>query len=48
MKDMKTRTVMEGTMRSSRERMRRDRNMSIIDAIKKIVRRVKQKRSVEV
>lgn len=46
---MKKRIVMEGTMKSSRERMRREvtMNISILDAIKNILRRVKQKRKLE-
>lgn len=46
---MKKRTVMEGTMESSREIMRREvtTNISILDAIKNILRRVKQKRKLE-
>jgi hypothetical protein len=37
-------------MRSSRETMRREveTNISILEAIKKIVRRIKQKRNVEI
>ena len=48
--DMKKRTVIEGTMRSSRETMRREveTNISILNAIKKIVRRIKQKRNAEI
>jgi hypothetical protein len=47
---MKKRTVMEGTMESSREIMRREvkMNISILDTIRKILRIVKQKRSTEV
>ena len=50
MEDMKKRTVIEGTMRSSRETMRREveTNISILEAIKKIVRRIKQKRNAEI
>jgi hypothetical protein len=46
---MKKRTVIEGTMRSSRETMRREVeiNISILEAIKKIIKRVKQNRKVK-
>jgi hypothetical protein len=46
---MNKRTVMEGTMKSSRETMRREVlvNISILDVIKNILRRVKQKRKLE-
>lgn len=45
---MKKRIVLEGTMKSSRERMRSEvtMNISILTSIKKILRRVKQNRNV--
>jgi|688.fasta_scaffold94575_1 hypothetical protein len=47
---MKKRIVIEGSMKSSKETMRREvtMNISILDTIKKILRIVKQKRSTEV
>lgn len=46
---MKKRTVLEGSMKSSRERMRSEvtMNISILTSIKNILKRVKQKRNVE-
>ena len=47
---MKKRTVLEGSMKSSRERMRSEVtiNISILTSIKNILKRVKQKRNVEI
>lgn len=47
---MKKRTVLEGSMKSSRERMRSEvtMNISILTSIKNILKRVKQKRNVEI
>ena len=47
---MKKRTVLEGSMKSSRERMRSEVtiNISILTSIKNILKRVKQKRKVEI
>lgn len=47
---MKKRIVLEGTMKSSRERMRSEvtMNISILTSIKNIFRRVKQKINVEI
>lgn len=47
---MKKRIVLEGKMKSSREKMRSEVtiNISILTSIKNILRRVKQKRNVEI
>lgn len=46
---MKKKTVLEGSIKSSREIMRKEVtiNISILDSIRNILRRVKQKKKLE-